>query len=129
VFIHAIDALSSKQSSTGFRHKQLTMILSIFVKMFSYDALQRIEDIIAGNVIQGQGDHCTAIRNLLCTSFTTSRELKKDFESKQRVKEEQAVFLKHYAEQNNLLVLSPDNNLQIAKGVKRESFTLKMNEV
>ncbi len=110
------------KSSTGFHQRLLTMILSIFVRMFSYDAQQRIEDIIAGNVIKGQHDHCTTIRNLLCTSFRASRELKKDFEGKRRIKEEQAAFLEHYAEQNNLLILTPDSTLQIVKGGEAKVF-------
>lgn len=90
--------------------------------MLSYDARQRIKDIIAGDVIPGQHDHCTTIRNILCTSFKASRELKKDFESKQRVKEKQAAFLGHYAEENNLLILLPDNTLQIARGGEASVF-------
>jgi hypothetical protein len=84
--------------------------------MLSDDTRQKIENIIAGNVIPGKTDHCTTIRNILCTSFTASRALKKDFESKQRVKEEQATFLKQYAEQHNFLINNPDAGSQIAKG-------------
>ena len=61
--------------------------------MLPHDTRQKVENIIAGNVIEGQGDHCTTIRNILCTGFTASRALKKNFESKQRVKEEWAAFL------------------------------------
>lgn len=84
--------------------------------MLPDDTRQRIENIIAGNVIQGQQDHCTTIRNLLCTGFTASRALKKDFESKQRVKEEQANFLVQYAKQHHLLISNPHPGTQIAQG-------------
>ena len=84
--------------------------------MLPDDTRQKIENIVAGNVIQGQPDYCTAIRNLLCTGFTASRTLKKDFESKQRVKEEQATFLKQYSKQHNLLVEHPEAARQIASG-------------
>ena len=84
--------------------------------MLPDDTRQKIENIVAGNVIQGKPDYCTAIRNLLCTGFTASRTLKKDFESKQRVKEEQATFLKQYSKQHNLLVEHPEAARQIASG-------------
>ncbi len=84
--------------------------------MLPHDNRQKIENIIAGNVIKGQPDYCTAIRNLLCTGFTASRMLKKDFESKQRVKEEQATFLKQYSKQHNLLIEHPKAATQIASG-------------
>jgi len=84
--------------------------------MLPDDNRQKIKNIIAGNVIQGQPDHCTAIRNILCTGFTASRTLKKDFESKHRVKEEQATFLEQYSKQHNLLVDNPETGRQIASG-------------
>ncbi len=84
--------------------------------MLADDTRQRIKNIVAGKVIERQNDYCTTIQNILCTSFTASRALKKDFESKQHVKEEQAIFLQHYSKHQDLLINAPDANRQIAKG-------------
>src|SRR5690606_3306239 len=61
-------------------------------------------NIIQGTVIQEQPDSCTAIRNHLCTSFATSTTVKKDYESKQLIKEEQVTFLKSLADSKNLWI-------------------------
>ncbi|HEY4336857.1 MAG TPA: hypothetical protein VGM89_13195 [Puia sp.] len=65
--------------------------------MLSDDTRKRLENIVAGNVLEGTKDNCTAVRNLLCSSFRTSTTVKKDFEGQSRVKEEQAKFLRHYS--------------------------------
>lgn len=96
--------------------------------MLPDDTRQKIENIIAGNAIQGQQDHCTAIRNFLRTGFAASRALKKDFESKQRVKEKQAAFLEQYSKQHHFLINNLDPNRQIAKGGKQGFIFLKINE-
>ncbi|HEX5153412.1 MAG TPA: hypothetical protein VFW07_18310 [Parafilimonas sp.] len=52
--------------------------------------------------------------------------LKKHFESKQRVKEEQATFLKHYSKQQHLLINNPDPDL-ITKEETNYSFMWRIN--
>jgi hypothetical protein len=69
--------------------------------MLSDDTRKRLENIVAGNVLEGTKDNCTAARNLLCRSFRTSTTVKKDFEGQSRIKEEQAEFLRHYGVLNN----------------------------
>jgi hypothetical protein len=61
--------------------------------MFSDDTRQKLENIVRGIVLEGAADNCTAARNLLCASFSTSTTVKKDFESQSIVKKEQVVSL------------------------------------
>jgi hypothetical protein len=75
--------------------------------MLPDDIRSQIENITAGNVIPGGTDHCTAIRNLLCAGATAGRTVKVDFESKQRIKKAQALFLEQYAEDNGLWLEEP----------------------
>ena len=72
--------------------------------MFNDDTRQKLKNIVSGIIIEGQADHCTAARNILCTSFRTSTTVKKDFESQSIIKEEQVGFLKRYCTENNLWV-------------------------
>lgn len=61
--------------------------------MFPDDTRFKIKNITEGIIIKGAADNCTAVRNILCTSYPTSTTVKKDFESKALVKEEQAILL------------------------------------
>nr|WP_074240831.1 hypothetical protein [Chitinophaga niabensis] len=70
--------------------------------MNNYDPGRKLENIIRGVSIEGATDTCTTTRNLLCRSFSTSTTVKKDFESKSVIKEEQAEFLKKHAWENAL---------------------------
>lgn len=82
--------------------------------MDNNDTRSKLENIIKGVIIEGETDNCTAIRNLLCGSFSTSTTVKKDFESKSIIKEEQVEFLKKHARENNLWINqapSPQNFL------------------
>ncbi|MRG47335.1 hypothetical protein GFS24_19600 [Chitinophaga sp. SYP-B3965] len=81
------------------------------------DTRSKLENIIRGVIIEGSTDNCTAIRNLLCRSFSTSTTVKTDFESKSVIKEEQVEFLKTYALENNLWVnQAPDPQKFLARG-------------
>src|SRR5690349_13381271 len=92
-------------------------ILITFVKMFNDEIRAKLENIIRGDGIEGQEDTCTAIRNHLCTSFSTSTTVKKGFESKSIIKEEQVEFLKHLANQQNLWVRDlPAKERYLAEG-------------
>lgn len=70
--------------------------------MFSEHVRSKLQNIIRGTLIEEQPGSCTAIRNQLCRSFPTSTTVKKDFESKSRIKEEQVGFLQELAISQNL---------------------------
>lgn len=72
--------------------------------MLPDDTRSKIKNITAGIVIEGGQDNCTAIRNLLCTSFETSTTVKKDFEGKAIIKERQASLIESYCNKKNLWV-------------------------
>lgn len=72
--------------------------------MFSIDVRNKLQNIIQGTVIEEQADSCAAVRNYLCTSFVTSPTTNADFESKQRIKEEQVDYLTNLAAVNNLWI-------------------------
>ena len=72
--------------------------------MFQDDTRVKIKNITKGIIIEGMPDNCTTIRNLLCAGFQTSTTVKKDFESKAIIKEEQASLLEKYSNNNNLWV-------------------------
>lgn len=63
-----------------------------------------MKNITEGIIIEGTVDHCTAVRNFLCTGFSTSTTVKTDFESKALIKEEQAILLEQFSTKNNLWV-------------------------
>lgn len=85
--------------------------------MLSNDTRIKIKNILEGDVIKGDQDTCTTIRNILCTSFSTSPTVKKDFESKQLVKKEQAVFLEKFSKDNNLWLTDvPVQDTYFARG-------------
>jgi hypothetical protein len=69
-----------------------------------HDPRSKIKNITAGIIIEGSYDHCTTIRNILCTSFPTSTTVKEDFEGKSVIKEKQAVVLKEFCNKHNLWV-------------------------
>lgn len=100
------------------------------------DTRSKLKNIITGVVIEGATDHCTAIRNLLCTSFSTSTTVKTDFESKAISKEEQAKFLKRYAKGNGLWIDQlPDESRFLARGGESKVYfeadtrsVIKMND-
>lgn len=74
--------------------------------MFNDDTQAKLTHIIQGSRIPGQTDHCTAIRNHLCSGFATSTTVKANFESNALIKKEQELVLREYATQQNLWVKS-----------------------
>ena len=66
------------------------------------DTRRKIEDIVAGNVTEGQGDTCEAVRNFLCRRFATSTTVKEDFEGRTIIKKEQAKLIDTYCDENHL---------------------------
>ena len=78
---------------------------------------EKIAHIVHGDVLEGQQNSLTTIRNLLCSSYPTSRTVKKDFESQLLVKKEQAEFLIQYCNSHNLFLSTlPVKEQFIAKG-------------
>jgi len=70
--------------------------------MLPNDTRHKIENITSGSFIAGEQDHCTAIRNSICSRFKTSTTVKTDFEGNAIVKEEQARFIEDYCSKNHL---------------------------
>ena len=70
--------------------------------MLADDTRSKIENITKGVILEGQPDHCTAARNLLCSRYPTSTTVKKDFESQAIIKKEQAELLARFASEQNL---------------------------
>ncbi len=73
--------------------------------MLPHDTRQKIKSITSGDVIEGQSDYCSTIRNSLCRSFGTSTTVKKEFESKSIIKKEQAKYLEDYCDNHKLWYL------------------------
>ena len=58
--------------------------------MYNNDTRSKLKNIVNWIIIERTTDNCTAIRNILCGSFSTSTTVKKEFESKAITKKEQA---------------------------------------
>ncbi|SFP01475.1 hypothetical protein SAMN05428949_7179 [Chitinophaga sp. YR627] len=81
------------------------------------DTRSKLKNIIDGVIIEGATDNCTATRNILCSSFSTSTTVKRDFESKSISKKEQVEFLRKYASENALLIKqAPSESQFLARG-------------
>lgn len=94
--------------------------------MFSNEVCRKLEDIIHGTVIKEQPDTCTAIRNKLCSSFSTSTTVKKDFESKSIIKKEQERFLQELATNEDCWVKeAPQPECYLAKGGEAKVYLHK----
>lgn len=70
--------------------------------MISDEIRTKLQNIVRGKLHQGQGDACSAIRNLLCESFGASPTIKSEFENRSVIKEKQVEFLKLHAHKNSL---------------------------
>jgi len=91
--------------------------------MISDETRQKLQKIIKGDVLEGQEDHCTAIRNLLCQSFGSDPTVKKEFESRSIVKEEQARFLKANAKDKGFWMHSlPEGCQYLTHGGESEIY-------
>lgn len=92
-------------------------------QMFSNGIRERLQHIIRGTVIPAAEDHCTATRNFLCASFSTSQDIKRNFESQLLVKKEQEERLIRYADNNNLWVKDLlENGRFLAQGGESKVF-------
>jgi len=69
-----------------------TLLILVEVTI-SDESQKKLQDIVRGALPEGQRDHCTAVRNLLCQSFGADPTVKNEFESRTIRKEKQADFL------------------------------------
>jgi Serine/Threonine/Tyrosine Kinase found in polyvalent proteins len=91
--------------------------------MYDNETRGKLQNIISGIGIEGQTDNCTAARNYLCTSFSTSTTVKTDFENRSKIKEEQSKLLKEFAKENNFLLTDiPTSNPFFAQGGEAKVF-------
>lgn len=74
----------------------------IFAEMISNEIRTKLQNIIRGARSEGTADRCSTIRNLLIEGFGTGPTVKREFESRAIVKEEQAQFLTSYAQKSGL---------------------------
>ncbi len=85
--------------------------------MLLYDTRSEIENIVAGAILEGSQDHCTAVRNSLCRSFATSTVVKTNFESNAIIKKEQAVFIENYCTEHSLWLENiPEESRYLTRG-------------
>ena len=85
--------------------------------MLPDDTRIKIKNITEGIIIAGANDHCTTVRNILSAGYPTSTTVKKDFESKALIKEEQALLLDDYTNKNNLWVVDlPGEERYLTRG-------------
>jgi hypothetical protein len=91
--------------------------------MISDEIRQKLQNIIRGNVLEGQEGHSTTIRNLLRQSFGSNPTVKKEFESRSILKEEQADFLKKHAGALGLwMETMPRNSEYLTRGGESEIY-------
>ena len=87
------------------------------VEMIADEIRKKLQDIVRGALLKGQGDHCTKIRDLLVESFGTSSTLKKEFESRAILKEKQAGFLRSHAKKvGQWLTSLPSDSQYVTRG-------------
>ena len=85
--------------------------------MLPDDTRHKIENIVAGVVIEGATDNCTAIRNSLCRCYATSTTVKEDFEGKSIIKKEQEIFIAAYCDEHDLWVADcPKEDRYLTRG-------------
>ena len=85
--------------------------------MLPDDTRGKLENIVAGVVLEGSKDHCTAIRNSLCSRFATSYVVKANFESSLIIKKEQAQLIEAYCNEQSLWITdAPGEDTYLTRG-------------
>jgi hypothetical protein len=85
--------------------------------MYDNETRSKLQNIISGTFLEGQSDYCTAARNYLCKSFSTSTNVKTNFDHHYKIKEEQAVSLVAFAKENKSLFIElPQKIKYLAQG-------------
>jgi len=87
-------------------------IFVTFGQMIADGTRKKLQDIIRGELQQGESDSFTAIRNLLCESFGTGPTVKSEFASRAIVKEKQVGFLKSHVKKEGLWLESLPSGCQ-----------------
>jgi Serine/Threonine/Tyrosine Kinase found in polyvalent proteins len=91
--------------------------------MYSNETKKELNDIICGTSIITRKDTLTATRNYLCTSFTASTKIEKNFDYQARIKKEQSEYLKKYIIQNNLWIENiEEENQYLTEGGEAKIF-------
>jgi hypothetical protein len=80
--------------------------------MISDEIREKLQNIVRGELHQGESDSCTTIRNLLCESFGASPTVKSEFEGRTLIKEKQVGFLKTHAQKAGLWLESLPQRIQ-----------------
>lgn len=94
--------------------------------MLADDTQSKIAHITAGIILEGKRDHCTAARNLLCSSYPTSTTVKKDFESQSVIKKEQVKSLEQFCSIHDLWVRHlPEKQSFLTRGGEALAGVLK----
>ena len=62
--------------------------------MIADEIRAKLQNIVRGELQEGQMDSCSATRNLLCKSFGTGPTVKSEFAGRTILKEKQVSFLK-----------------------------------
>jgi hypothetical protein len=104
--------------------------------MISDEIREQLQNIIRGELQQGQGDSCTAIRNLLCESFGAGPTVKSEFESRSIIKKKQVEFLRSHAQKVGLWIESlPKGSQYLTEGGESKvylsddgQFVFKVND-
>jgi hypothetical protein len=85
--------------------------------MITDEIREKLQNIIRGELHQGQVDACTTVRNLLCKSFGASPTVKSEFEGRAIIKEKQVSFLKFHAQKEALWLESlPSGSKYLTEG-------------
>lgn len=101
----------------------LTLSPKSTYKMYSDDTRKKLQDIISGTNITWQADTCTAARNYLCTSFSPSTTVKRDFDRRSAIKKEQAQSLIEFITLNHLWRdAAPYENRYLTQGGEAEIY-------
>ncbi len=95
--------------------------------MIADEIHKKLQNIVRGELQEGQMDSCTAIRNLLCKSFGTGPTVKSEFASRTILKEKQVSFLKSYAEKESLWLESlPSGSQYLTEGGESKVYLRKI---
>jgi hypothetical protein len=91
--------------------------------MISDEIRKKLQNIVGGNDIEGEADHCTTIRNLFNKSFGSNPTVKSEFESRSILKEEQASFLKIHSKKLGLWLPALENGAKfLTRGGESEIY-------
>ena len=104
--------------------------------MISHEIRAKLQNIVRGELNQGQSDTCTTVRNLLCKSFGASPTVKSEFENRTVIKEKQVGFLRSYSQKTGLWLDSlPQGSRYLTEGGESKvylsedgRFVIKINE-